>query len=520
MFQGMAVAKKETGRAAVFRGTLRFAKGGVAKWRAKKRRGTEETVGAYLDRLASAVVEGTRFFDVGIEGDAVTLVAWDWRADWEHAVDALARALEAAAPLAPKGKVDVAAVEAGEGRWIKYAFVGKKLDVQEGECAGDAKKITTALEAVRPAFEAWLAAHPVARDRHRHRGLFGYVDPTGEEVIAPRLQRAYAFHEGVAPVQDPKGHSRFVDRAGKLSAAHYFLVDECWRGLVPVAIQQDAYGYVDTRGELRIPAKFLRASPFRGPLAVVRTGVWHTQVERWITPAGDLVGEPFDYTEGFFEDRAWVYQRDRASYACVDAEGKPAFEKRFASAGRFAEGLAAASELGAPSLFGYVDQGGRTVIAPRFAEAHPFSEGRAVVKLGKAFHLVDRDGNTVGEPFGHVPFPTMSEGMLGVSLRGKVGFVDRDGALVIRPRFEEAYGFFEDRAYVRVGDGWGHVDRSGAFTVPPTLEWTNRYTGGFAPAKHDGLYGFLDREGRWVVPPRYTTMQNCFAEGRAWFQLP
>lgn len=506
-------------RAVAWRGTLRFPKGAVAKWRSKTPRGATETVGAYLDQRAAGSREGERYFEVQVAGDTVTWSAWDWRADWEQALGALSEVLTAAATLAPRGKIEIVARDGG-GRWITYSFVGKKLDVEEGECAPDAKKITTVLDAVRPAFDAWLAAHPDARDRHRHSGLFGYVDPSGQEVIAPRLRRAYGFHEGVAPVEDEDGRARLIDRAGRLSKDRYFLVDECWRGLVPVARTQDEYGYVDREGTLRIPATYLAAAPFRGPLAVVRTGVWHTQIERWITPEGRLVGEPFDATEGFFEDRAWVYQRAHASYACVDAEGKLAFEERFAAAGRFSEGLAAVSRIGAPQVFGYVDAAGRTAIAPRFAEAHPFSEGRAVVRIGKAFHLIDRRGELVGDPFGGAPHPLVSGGMLAVSIKGKIGFVDREGALVIKPRFAEAYGFFEDRAYARVGDRWGHVDREGAFVVPPTLEWTNRFVDGLAPAKVGGLHGFLDRDGRWAIPPRYWAVQRELTDGLAWFQLP
>jgi len=509
---------------AVWTGTIRFPRGALAKWSARKHRYEEAKVAATLDRFARDVREGLRFLDLRVEGDTVEIVGWDWRDDWETLNQSLAHALEAGAALEPKGKIQVfARWDDGSCTWVSYTFAGKKLDVAEGDAKWESERMQKALATVGPRFEEWLRAHPDTRTRFERSGLYGYVDRSGREVFPPEFERAYEVRDGIANVQDERG-ARLLDIEKGLLPGVYFTTDYHRRGLVPVAVQQDRYGYVDRAGVLRIPAEFTRAEPFEGPLAVVAVG--RDEVKRWITPAGELVGDPIAYTHGFTEDLAWVYDYERKSYGCIDGAARPAFERRFHAAGAFSEGLAAIVDSADPTKSGYCDCEGNVVIHPRFDEAHPFSEGRAAVRVGKEFHLVDRSGAFVGRTFDGIASSGMSEGMIAVRLRGKVGFLDRDGELAVPARYQEAHGFFEDRAYVAVAEQpgraprWGHIDRQGKLVVPATLEWTHRYDGGLACAKQDGLYGYIDREGRWVIPPRYKSMQPRFSEGLAFAQLP
>ncbi len=513
-------------RVVVFRGKVRFPAGGAAKWRAKTPKYREESVGVTLDRFALSVEEGSRWLDVRVTRDEVTILGWDWRFDWEKLAHSLCGVLEAGAFLSPVGKVEIFAREdGGSCRWISYTFVGKKLDIDDGDATWDGKKMQVALNSVGPAFRAWLDAHPRVKERYDHAGSYGYVDRTGREVVAPRLQRAYEFSEGLAGVQDKTGH-RILGVDGKLLSGKFASVDYCLRGKMPVSIRHEKFGYVDRTGKLCIPAKFAAAKPFHGPLAIVHVGPsFHHRTQRWLSPDGELVGDPFDYTPGFSEDLAWVYRRDLETYGCIDAKGRPAFEKRFASAGLYGDGLAAVRELGSSMKFGYADRDGNMVIDQLFEEAHPFVSGRAVVRDGKAFWLIDRKGKRLGETFDGVTMPSVSEGMLAVSKRGRMGFVDENGKMVIPPKFVEAYGFFEGLAYVSVKQErgeplWGHVGRDGKFVVAPTLEWTNCFVDGLAPAKSGGLYGFIGRDGAWVIGPQYRSMQPGFSDGLAWFSLP
>ncbi len=146
-----------------------------------------------------------------------------------------------------------------------------------------------------------------------------------------------------------------------------------------------------------------------------------------------------------------------------------------------------------------------------------YSEGVAVVQGGEDRRrgFVDRDGAIVLAP----RFDT-----LGVLREGLApartdywepfGYVDRAGEVRIAPRFEAALGFSEGLAPVRLGGQWGYVDRAGEFRVPPRYAAAFAFAGGRGRVVRDGLAGFVDASGREVVPPVYFRAED-FSDGLA-----
>ena len=153
---------------------------------------------------------------------------------------------------------------------------------------------------------------------------------------------------------------------------------------------------------------------------------------------------------------------------------------RFGEAGPFAEGRAKISKGG---QYGYIDRTGKIVILPQFQSAEPFSEGLALVASGDyKYAFINRAGKTVIPPpdfkpvdFGpEEPGSRFSGGLAPVIIGEKCGFVDREGKLVIPPRFLNARNFSEGLAAIEVCSGWGYIDRSGKFvwqTTDPCDQW-------------------------------------------------
>ena len=58
-----------------------------------------------------------------------------------------------------------------------------------------------------------------------------------------------------------------------------------------------------------------------------------------------------------------------------------------------------------------------------------------------------------------------------VELRGKWGFTDPDGKMVISPKFYQALGFSEGLVAVTVtkGDKWGFIDQTGKMVIAPQI---------------------------------------------------
>ena len=57
-----------------------------------------------------------------------------------------------------------------------------------------------------------------------------------------------------------------------------------------------------------------------------------------------------------------------------------------------------------------------------------------------------------------------SEGLAGVKLNGKWGFIDKSGTLVIPCKYDDAWAFSEGRAEVKLNGKRGYVNKSGVET--------------------------------------------------------
>ena len=59
-------------------------------------------------------------------------------------------------------------------------------------------------------------------------------------------------------------------------------------------------------------------------------------------------------------------------------------------------------------------------------------------------------------------------GLFPVRVNGKAGFIDKTGKPVIKPQFDDTYGFHEGLAQVKIGDKWGYIDKTGRYVWKPT----------------------------------------------------
>lgn len=92
------------------------------------------------------------------------------------------------------------------------------------------------------------------------------------------------------------------------------------------------------------------------------------------------------------------------------------------------------------------------------------------------------------------------------------GFVDRQGNIVIQPRFYGAGGFYNGRAVVQTANQkWGYIDKQGNWIVHAQYCMAGRfseglagvYVGGYGSGDncYGGKWGFIDTAGNFVVSP-------------------
>jgi hypothetical protein len=120
-------------------------------------------------------------------------------------------------------------------------------------------------------------------------GLYGYCDPTGAYIVAPRFRSARAFADGLACVHDGKAWG-FIDRTGEFVIAPRFEYAHSFsQGLAAVRRKGSNWEFIDTSTAVVI------APRFDWVLEGFRHGLAHVVIdgkEGYIDPTGHWVWEP------------------------------------------------------------------------------------------------------------------------------------------------------------------------------------------------------------------------------------
>lgn len=100
---------------------------------------------------------------------------------------------------------------------------------------------------------------------------------------------------------------------------------------------------------------------------------------------------------------------------------------------------------------------------------------------------------------------------------GRCGYMDKNGRIIIAPRFPDAQEFSEGLAGVSIGDKWGYIDKTGEFVIKPQFSFGGSFHDGKADIiKYDPRYdpnssdftyhkqGIIDKQGNTIMPPEFT----------------
>ena len=115
-----------------------------------------------------------------------------------------------------------------------------------------------------------------------------------------------------------------------------------------------------------------------------------------------------------------------------------------------------------------------------------------------------------------------SEGLAGVEVGGKYGFINRVGEVVVPPRFDCISEFSEGLASVRIGHQWGAINTTGSLVIPVEFDLIDVFSEGLAIAYtggtvknskyygqtdrlviDGGMWGVIDKTGDFVISPRF-----------------
>ena len=256
------------------------------------------------------------------------------------------------------------------------------------------------------------------------------------------------------------------------------------------------HAFIDRSGRIVGPAGFsYPAKPDGTPLYPESGEAYRLRGRRWTKEEIKNAGEaalsygqaleleqpmPGDVPRDVYAKYSWVEKGENGLYRVTTREMKRVDYGTGEHAGWF-EGPAK----------GFINQEGVEVIPPVFSRAGSFRDGLALAvgldrRTGKrCAGLINEKGEFVAVKAEWRDLSPSRTGLSAVSVKSSRGgscwgFVDSRGQWRIRPKFDQAQGFSDGLAAVRVGEKWGYIDEDGDMVIRPQFGFVGPFFGGYA----------------------------------------
>lgn len=294
--------------------------------------------------------------------------------------------------------------------------------------------------------------------------------------------------------------------------------------LFPIEIK-GKWGYMDTDGEVVLPATYDYADDFVGEYAVVAKGnqpciinkkgkaVVDTGMYQFISPVSEGLAAVEDYSKHKF----YINMSGKKVITLPDS----IYEVR-----KFKNGLAVVSKqidihemkfgrdistLG--YLFGYMDTTGKMATDFIFDDADEMRNGIAKVRQGSKFGLVNSKGEWIVQPT-YKSIGNFNEGKATIETdAAKYGYINMKGEVIIPVQFDYAYDFTEGLAGIWSKDKYGYINETGTIVIPATFDQIKPFSEGKAAIFKDGKWGFIDTKGTLVLKNVFDNA-SVFSEGK------
>jgi serine/threonine protein kinase len=111
------------------------------------------------------------------------------------------------------------------------------------------------------------------------------------------------------------------------------------------------------------------------------------------------------------------------------------------------------------------------------------------------------------------------EGLASVKLNGKWGYIDGKGQEIIRLKYDDADVYFkEGLARVELNRKYGYINNKGQEIISLKYDGGDSFSESLACVKLNGKYGFINKTGEEIIPLKYD-YANSFSEGLASVKL-
>ncbi len=334
-------------------------------------------------------------------------------------------------------------------------------------------------------------------------GKYGFINEKGEVVISIKYDEAIKFNEGVAAVLSHVGENwEIININGNVIGKTEHKINSIFsEGLAEISNEDPKNpkcGYVNTQGEVVIPySNYNMVGYFNEGFASVRE-INQMHAGNFINTKGEKISSvTYDLVMDFSEGMAEVKRDDKFGF--IDANGDLVIPTTYDYVTMFSHGLASVKREGEKT--GYINKKGEIIIDCIYNKTSPFSEGLAIVVRDGVYIAIDTEGNEVLVFSEYTSVDSFSEGLARVEKGGKIGFVNKNGELVV-PIIYSPMGMPKFKCGVAVieKDGkYGVIDNENNTVVPFEYDYICEFNEGYAVAENGGKSGVINTKGEITV---------------------
>ena len=311
--------------------------------------------------------------------------------------------------------------------------------------------------------------------------LWGYANEKGVMVIPAKYEKCKAFSsDGIAAVLDPtKGEFIFIDTKGvelktvakKLHFLNMGINCGYHDGLVAIK-EKDKWGYLNTKGEWAIKPTYSEVGNFINGFANATIGPFSFIIDKNGNKIDVKSKSPVRILDEFSQsDPIAVFKiQDSKLEGLTTTDGTVIVEPIFKSTGKFVKGIAWFKNPGDFLTVGFINTKAEVIIKPIYKAAQNFEETGSIarVKLDtEEWIFINSNGEKVNFNYPTTEIQDFSEGLAGVKIGEKLGFINLKGELVIKPEFDGIREFHNGYAAVKRGELWGLINTKGEVVTQP-----------------------------------------------------
>jgi hypothetical protein len=315
---------------------------------------------------------------------------------------------------------------------------------------------------------------------YRKGSLWGFINLKGEVVIEAKFTSCKGFNSGLAKI----GVDKFVRVNGDIFYVRDFVkknllkVREFSDGLLGVKVSK-YWGYINTDGDLVIPAKYKYITDFIDGYAAARTkeGFFIIDTKGIESRVGLDRKKKISYIKKFSEGLAPVESADHWGF--VNQKGEIVVEVKFSGVGYFKGGLAWVRTK--EGKVGYINKSGDWIIKPIFVVAKDFDVVSGLAKI-------------------------KGEGI-------RQGYVNIEGKVIQFENTRDHQRYFDGmcRDTKQMGNAKiGYLNNKGEWAIEPAFGIAGHFNHGYAIVREKGKWGVINKKGELIIEPKYGYLKGVY----------